>query len=163
MMPDLFSSTTIPALGEVLNFAQARHTVLTGNIANVNTVAFKSSRALFKPQFYITDGAGSGPDGDFGGTNPDQRGLGAQIAAAGHKYSHSGKSAIIGGPASDPARRRARGLPRGCMIQKLPWITRLLQSKMSVISSTSNATHWLCWRVESLFPSEVRPYSQPRS
>src|SRR5438046_2170013 len=37
MVPDLFSSTTIPALGEVLNFAQARHTVLAGNLANVNT------------------------------------------------------------------------------------------------------------------------------
>ena len=41
MMPDLFSSTTIPALGEVLNFAQARHTVLTGNIANVNTPGYR--------------------------------------------------------------------------------------------------------------------------
>ena len=41
MLPDLFSSTTIPALGEVLNFAQARHTVLTGNIANVNTPGYR--------------------------------------------------------------------------------------------------------------------------
>ena len=41
MMPDLFGSTTIPALGEVLNFAQARHTVLTGNIANVNTPGYR--------------------------------------------------------------------------------------------------------------------------
>ena len=41
MLPDLFSSTTIPVLGEVLNFAQARHTVLTGNIANVNTPGYR--------------------------------------------------------------------------------------------------------------------------
>jgi len=41
MLPDLFSSTTIPALGEVLNFAQARHTVLAGNIANVNTPGYR--------------------------------------------------------------------------------------------------------------------------
>jgi flagellar basal-body rod protein FlgB len=41
MLPNLFSSTTIPALGEVLNFAQARHTVLTGNIANVNTPGYR--------------------------------------------------------------------------------------------------------------------------
>ena len=47
------------------------------NIANVNTVAFKSSRTLFKPQFYVTDSGGTPPANDFGGTNPSQRGLGA--------------------------------------------------------------------------------------
>ena len=41
MLPDLFSSTNIPVLGEVLNFAQARHTVLAGNIANVNTPGYR--------------------------------------------------------------------------------------------------------------------------
>ena len=41
MMPNLFGSTTIPALAEVLNFAQARHTVLAGNIANVNTPGYR--------------------------------------------------------------------------------------------------------------------------
>jgi flagellar basal-body rod protein FlgB len=40
-MLDLFSSTTIPALGEVLNFAQTRHTVLAGNVANVNTPGYR--------------------------------------------------------------------------------------------------------------------------
>ncbi len=42
MVPNLFSSATIPALGEVLNFAQARHTVLAGNIANVNTPGYRT-------------------------------------------------------------------------------------------------------------------------
>jgi flagellar basal-body rod protein FlgB len=41
MLANLFNSTTIPALGEVLNFAQARHTVLAGNIANVNTPGYR--------------------------------------------------------------------------------------------------------------------------
>jgi len=41
MLPNLFSSTTIPALGEVLNFSQARHTVLAGNVANVNTPGYR--------------------------------------------------------------------------------------------------------------------------
>ena len=41
MLPNLFTGTTIPALGEVLNFAQARHTVLTGNVANVNTPGYR--------------------------------------------------------------------------------------------------------------------------
>jgi len=41
MLSNLFSSTTIPALAEVLSFAQARHTVLAGNIANVNTPGYR--------------------------------------------------------------------------------------------------------------------------
>ena len=64
-----------------LNVNQTKLQVVGNNIANVNTVAFKSSRAIFKPQFYVTDNGGSPPTSDFGGTNPDQRGLGAQIAA----------------------------------------------------------------------------------
>ena len=40
MLANLFNSTSIPALGEVLNFAQARQTVLAGNIANVNTPGY---------------------------------------------------------------------------------------------------------------------------
>lgn len=59
---------------------QVKLDVVGNNIANVNTVAFKSSRALFKPQFYVTDSAGSPANGDFGGTNPSQRGLGATVA-----------------------------------------------------------------------------------
>ncbi len=41
MLANLFNSTSIPALGEVMNFAQARHTVLTGNVANVNTPGYR--------------------------------------------------------------------------------------------------------------------------
>lgn len=63
-----------------LDVNQTRLNVVGNNIANVNTVAFKSSRALFKPQFYVTDQAGSAPSADFGGTNPSQRGLGAVVA-----------------------------------------------------------------------------------
>lgn len=58
-----------------------RLNVAGNNIANVNTVAFKGSRALFKPQFYVTDTGGSSPSPDFGGTNPSQRGLGTEVAA----------------------------------------------------------------------------------
>jgi flagellar hook protein FlgE len=64
-----------------LDVNQTKLNVVGNNIANVNTVAFKSSRALFKPQFYITEGAGGPPEGEFGGTNPNQRGLGVQIAS----------------------------------------------------------------------------------
>src|SRR3954469_21262284 len=64
-----------------LDVNQTKLNVVGNNIANVNTVAFKSSRVLFKPQFYVTDGAGSPPNADFGGSNPNQRGLGAQVSA----------------------------------------------------------------------------------
>ncbi|MDB5173866.1 MAG: flgE [Phycisphaerales bacterium] len=64
-----------------LDVNQTRMNVVGNNIANVNTVAFKSSRALFTPQFYVTDAGGSPPDGNFGGTNPSQRGLGATVAS----------------------------------------------------------------------------------
>lgn len=41
MLPSLFGSTTIPVLAEVLNFAQSRHSVLAGNVANANTPGYR--------------------------------------------------------------------------------------------------------------------------
>jgi flagellar hook protein FlgE len=55
--------------------------VIGNNIANVNTVAFKASSVEFTPQFYVTQQAGSAPTSDFGGTNPDQVGLGTQLGS----------------------------------------------------------------------------------
>src|SRR3954447_24284069 len=63
-----------------LDVNQTRLNVVGNNIANANTVAFKASRALFKPQFYVTDSAGSPSTATFGGENPNQRGLGATVA-----------------------------------------------------------------------------------
>lgn len=70
-----------------LDVNSTRLNVVGNNIANVNTVAFKASRALFKPQFYVTDNAGSPADADFGGQNPSQRGLGAVVAGIEKDYS----------------------------------------------------------------------------
>lgn len=70
-----------------LDVNQTRLNVVGNNIANVNTIAFKASRALFKPQFYVTDKAGTPASGDFGGTNPSQRGLGATLATIEKDYS----------------------------------------------------------------------------
>lgn len=42
MLPALLQTAPIPILGEVLNFAQARHTVLAGNLANVNTPGYRT-------------------------------------------------------------------------------------------------------------------------
>jgi flagellar hook protein FlgE len=64
-----------------LDVNQTKLQVVGNNIANANTVAFKASRALFSSQFYVTDGAGGAPEGSFGGANPSQRGLGAQVAS----------------------------------------------------------------------------------
>jgi flagellar basal-body rod protein FlgB len=42
MIPTLFDNTTIPVLQEVTSFAQARHHVLAGNIANADTPGYQS-------------------------------------------------------------------------------------------------------------------------
>src|SRR5256885_16767230 len=60
---------------------QTKLNVVGNNIANVNTVGFKASRALFKPQFYVTDSPGSPATGVFGGENPSQRGLVAVVSS----------------------------------------------------------------------------------
>jgi flagellar hook protein FlgE len=65
--------------GLVVN--QTQLNVVGNNIANANTTAFKSSRVLFSPQFYVTDNPGSASNGTFGGSNPNQVGLGAQVAS----------------------------------------------------------------------------------
>jgi flagellar basal-body rod protein FlgB len=41
MLANLFDNTTIPVLQEVISFAQARHNVLAGNIANVDTPGYR--------------------------------------------------------------------------------------------------------------------------
>jgi flagellar basal-body rod protein FlgB len=41
MFTGIFESTTIPVLQEVVNFTQARHNVLAGNIANIETPGYK--------------------------------------------------------------------------------------------------------------------------
>jgi flagellar basal-body rod protein FlgB len=42
MLPNLLGSTNIPVLQQVLNFSQARHSVLAGNIANINTPGYRT-------------------------------------------------------------------------------------------------------------------------
>ncbi|MBN2477093.1 MAG: flagellar basal body rod protein FlgB [Pirellulales bacterium] len=41
MFSGIFQTTTIPVLQEVVNFSQTRHTVLAGNIANLDTPGYK--------------------------------------------------------------------------------------------------------------------------
>jgi len=57
--------------------------VIANNIANVNTVGFKSQRAIFADSFYQRIQGASGPDPLTGraGTNPQQIGLGLNMAS----------------------------------------------------------------------------------
>jgi flagellar basal-body rod protein FlgB len=84
MLPSLLNSTTIPLLEQVVNFTEARHGVLAGNIANMDTPGYHT-RDLSTEQFQVnlkeavaaqkastgstneTDRYGSLPS--FGGTN----------------------------------------------------------------------------------------------
>lgn len=41
MLPQILNSTNIPALAQVIGFAQARHQVLAGNVANATTPGYR--------------------------------------------------------------------------------------------------------------------------
>ncbi|MCX5769649.1 MAG: flagellar hook protein FlgE [Candidatus Hydrogenedentes bacterium] len=60
---------------------QRRMDVVANNIANVNTTGFRSARVQFQDLFSQTLQGGSGPVGNFGGTNPLQVGLGVGIGS----------------------------------------------------------------------------------
>lgn len=60
---------------------QTRLDVIGNNIANVNTVAFKSSRVTFKEAFSQLLQGASRPPGDLGGVNPIQIGSGMSIGS----------------------------------------------------------------------------------
>src|SRR5262249_27307111 len=63
-----------------LNAAEATIDVSGNNVANSNTVGFKSSNVQFATQFYQTRSLGSAPTAVQGGTNPLQVGLAAKVA-----------------------------------------------------------------------------------
>jgi flagellar basal-body rod protein FlgB len=51
MLSSMFNSSTIPVLEQVVNFTEARHGVLAGNVANLDTPGYKTrdlSPALFQ-------------------------------------------------------------------------------------------------------------------
>ena len=62
--------------------------VAGNNIANVNTTAFKNSRASFETQISETLSQGSAPTGDLGGTNQVQIGLGTRIGAIDRNFNN---------------------------------------------------------------------------
>ena len=75
MMRSLYSGVT------GLRNHQTKMDVIGNNIANVNTVAFKASRVVFQDIYSQTIQPASGADGTtIGGRNPQQIGLGMQLA-----------------------------------------------------------------------------------
>ena len=62
---------------------QTRMDVIGNNIANVNTVAYKSQSVTFKDVYYQTTQTASGPNADTGkgGVNAQQIGLGSSVGA----------------------------------------------------------------------------------
>lgn len=64
-----------------LNANQIRIDTIGDNIANINTTAFKGSRAMFESQFSLTLSGGTAPSATSGGTNPSQIGMGTGLSA----------------------------------------------------------------------------------
>lgn len=60
---------------------QTKMDVIGNNIANVNTVGFKASTVNFQDMLSQTLQGASGPQGNLGGTNPMQVGLGMQLSS----------------------------------------------------------------------------------
>jgi len=75
MMRSLYSGVT------GLKNHQIKMDVIGNNIANVNTVGFKASRVIFQDIYNQTVKPASGASANAGGTNPQQIGLGVQVAA----------------------------------------------------------------------------------
>ena len=60
---------------------QTKMDVIGNNVSNVNTVAFKAGRVTFKEGFAQLVSSATRSDGNAGGTNPAQVGLGSQIGS----------------------------------------------------------------------------------
>jgi flagellar hook protein FlgE len=69
---------------------QTRLNVISNNIANVNTLGFKSSSANFATVFASTISGGTPPNGLLGGTNPRQIGNGTLVSEIASNFSQGG-------------------------------------------------------------------------
>ena len=88
MMRALFSGVS------GLKSHQTRMDVIGNNIANVNTVAYKSQSMTFSEVFYQTTQTATGPNADTGkgGTNAMQIGLGSSVGSISTAISSEGGS-----------------------------------------------------------------------
>jgi flagellar basal-body rod protein FlgB len=99
MLPGLFQSTTIPLLQEVVNFSQTRHTVLTGNIANMDTPGYEV-RDLSVEDFQgrlraaIQERSAPASEESLGGTAAPPKNLMAEVAKHTKTILHHDKSNV---------------------------------------------------------------------
>lgn len=70
-----------------MSAGQTKVNVVADNIANMNTVGFKSSTVNFSDVFYRTSSSGQAPSGRLGGVNPKQIGIGVQTASIARDFS----------------------------------------------------------------------------
>lgn len=69
---------------------QTKMDVIGNNIANVNTIGFKSSSVLFRDVLYQTSSAATGATRNTGGTNASQIGLGTKMSSIQTSISDNG-------------------------------------------------------------------------
>ena len=69
-----------------INAGQAQINVIANNVANINTVAYKSANMTFETLFSNTLSHGSAATKDGGGTNPMQIGLGVKIGGISRNF-----------------------------------------------------------------------------
>ena len=74
------SSSMLTAASALRNH-QTYMNVIANNIANMNTIGYKSSAVLFQDMLSRTAGAGAAPTVNRGGMNPMQVGLGMQLGS----------------------------------------------------------------------------------
>src|ERR1700754_2650061 len=93
MLPSLFAGIS------GLRVNQTMLDVTGNNIANANTIGFKSSTTVFQDTLsqMLTAGSGANATAGLGGTNPIQIGLGVQVAATSTNFLQ-GSSQTTGRP-----------------------------------------------------------------
>ena len=92
MLPGLFDSTNIPILQEVISFAENRHHVLAGNVANVDTPGYRVrdlSVETFQKRLKEVIDAQAGPDETHVAGTRRLRPDGPDAAGAGVDGNHS--------------------------------------------------------------------------
>lgn len=80
------SQSLYTAMGGISG-AQTDLNVISNNIANINTTAFKSSSVNFSEIYSSTLSSGTAATGTTGGTNPIQVGLGVQVSSISKDFS----------------------------------------------------------------------------
>ncbi len=80
---------------------QQKLDVIAANIANVNTIGYRGGRVLFQDLFSQTLRGAAAPQDNFGGTNPQQVGLGVTVASIDTDFSQG--SLLTTGVSSDLA------------------------------------------------------------